>query len=107
MTERQQLLNSIAATTADYRVNDLGERKPEHIDTWLKQFDEGIQLPILREMDYALKTTYFSKRRVENFLESLLTNAKFSGENPSSFWKSVVFLNRQRGGASQAEMLTL
>ncbi len=58
-------------------------------------------------MDHVLRATYYSRQRIEYFLEGLLSAKNLVGENPSLFWKNVSFLNRQRGGASQAEMLTI
>ena len=57
MAERDDLLASIAATTADYREGDLPPSTPEHVERWINQFDAGVQLPILREMDHVLQTT--------------------------------------------------
>jgi hypothetical protein len=94
MTERQRLLASIATTTADYRVNELGERRPEYIDTWVSQFDAGFQVPILREIDYVFKKTYFSKQKVEHFLERLIVDHGLVGKDPCGFWKGTVFLDR-------------
>ena len=47
MTERQQLLESIATKSADYRAGDLAAPTAEHVDRWVKQFSTGVQLPIL------------------------------------------------------------
>ncbi len=58
-------------------------------------------------MDHVLRTTYFSQRRVENFLECLIAEEGPAGKEPCSFWKNVAFLNKQAAGASQAEMLGL
>jgi hypothetical protein len=62
MTERNDILASIAETTADYRKGDLDAPNPAHVDCWVNQFDAAVQLPILRETDHVLKKTYFSLR---------------------------------------------
>ena len=48
MTERNDLLASIAETTADYREGDLAAPKPEHVERWANQFDAAVQLSIRR-----------------------------------------------------------
>lgn len=107
MTERTELLASIAATMADYREGDLAAPTPQNVDRWVKQFDEDSQLPILREMDHVLKCTYFSRKRTRQFLGGLFKTQKLVGDDPCAFWKGVKFLDIQGGGASQKEMLAL
>ncbi len=107
MAERDDLLASIAATTADYREGDLAAPTSEHVERWISQFDAGVQLPILREMDHALKRTYFSRRGTGEFLAGLFQTGKLVGEDPCAFWRGVKFLDIQGGGASQKEMLAL
>ena len=72
MTERQELLEAIAATTADYRAGDLAAPTPEHVDRWVNQFGAEAHLPILREMNLVLKRTYFSLEKVTRLLMSAL-----------------------------------
>ncbi|MFN7173694.1 MAG: hypothetical protein ACK4MT_03170 [Thermaurantiacus tibetensis] len=107
MAERDDLLASIAATTADYREGDLAAPTPEHVERWINQFDAAVQLPILREMDHVLKKTYFSRKGTRQFLEGLFQTEKLVGEDPCTFWKGVNLLDIQGGGASQKEMLAL
>ena len=107
MTERRDLLVSIAATTADYREGDLAAPTPEHVDRWMNQFDAAVQLPILREMDHVLKRTYFSRNATRSFLGGLFQTGKLAGDDPCAFWKGVKFLDIQGGGASQTQMLAL
>ncbi|MEI7996861.1 MAG: hypothetical protein WCH01_18360 [Methylococcaceae bacterium] len=107
MTDYQKLLKSIAATIADYRAGDLADPTPEHVDRWVKQFNVDVQLPILREMDHVLKSTYFSLDNVTSFLKGLLKTEKLVGSDPSKFWRSVHFLDIQEGGNSQRDMLAM
>jgi hypothetical protein len=87
MAERQQLLQSIANTITDYHT---GNTSQAHVDKWVDQFDAGVRLPILREMDHVLKRTYFSRPRVERFLRNLLVRTKkLVGDDPCGFWKDV------------------
>ena len=107
MAERDDLLASIAATTADYREADGGAPTPEGVARWINQFDAAVQVPILREMDHVLKQTYFSRARTRKFLAGLFQTEKLVGGDPCAFWKGVKFLDIQGGGASQKEMLAL
>jgi hypothetical protein len=107
MAERDHLLASIAATTADYREGDLAAPTPQHVERWINQFDTAVQLPILREMDHVLKRTYFSRAETKRFLAGLFKTEELVGGDPCSFWKNVKFLDIQGGGASQKEMLAL
>jgi hypothetical protein len=104
MTERQRLLESISTMTADYREGDLAEPTPAHVDRWVRQFSEETQLPILREMNHVLASTYFSRRRVTHFLSGLLRNEKLVEGDPCEFWPTIHFLDIQAGGNSQREM---
>ena len=107
MAERNELLVSIAETTVDYRQGAIESPTPEHVDRWVRQFDDCVQLPILQEMDHVLKKTYFSRERTKRFLRGLFETKKLVGDDPCAFWKSVKFLDIQGGGASQTEMLAL
>lgn len=107
MAERDDLLASLAATTADYREGDLAAPTPEHVERWINQFDAAVQLPILREMDHVLKQTYFSRARTAKFLAGLFQTKKLVGEDPCAFWKGAKFLDIQGGGASQTQMIAL
>lgn len=107
MTERRDLLASIAATTADYREGDNPVPTPDHVERWVNQFDADKQVPILREMDHVLKRTYFSRKGTREFLAGVFQAEKLVGGDPCAFWKGVKFLDIQGGGASQKEMLAL
>jgi hypothetical protein len=107
MTERRKLLQSIAATAADYRVGELGPPTSEHVDRWVSQFDNSVQIGILREMNHVLDRTYFSLEQVAGFLEMLTKAEKLVGKDPRAFWSGVCFLDIQGGGNSQREMLEL
>jgi hypothetical protein len=107
MTERADLLESMAATIADYREGESSTPNAEHVNRWVKQFDSAVQVPILREMNYVLKKTYFSRKRTRDFLNGLFQTKRLVGDDPCAFWKGVRFLDIQQGGASQKEMLAL
>jgi hypothetical protein len=105
--ERSMLLASIAATTRDYREDEAGivAPTPEHVERWIRQFDEDNQLPLLRELDHVLESTYLSKADVTAFLDRLVTNVKLVSGEPHEFWSTVNFLNIQKNGRSQKALL--
>ena len=107
MTVRQQFLESIATTTADYRADELPAPTPAHVDRWVRQFNTDVQIPILTELDHVLKCTYFSRCSIETFLKGLVTNPKLAGADPCAFWRKANFLDIQKNGHSQKEMLLL
>jgi hypothetical protein len=104
MAERDDLLASIAATTADYREGDLPAPTPEHVARWVNQFDADIQLRILREVDHVLKQTYIPRATVKRFFSSLILNEKLTGGNPAAFWSQAYILDIQQNGQSQTHI---
>ena len=107
MTERSDKLESIADTIKDYRTREIDEPTRDHIDRWVAQFDDNVQIPILTELDYVLKKTYINRGRVLKFLENVLTTKTLVGADKCSFWRDVTCLNVQDAGNSQREMLSL
>ena len=107
MSEYAKLTKSIAETIDDYEFVRPVSSLPEHVNRWINQFGKDVRLPILREMDYVLKRTYFSREKVINFLSSVMQSKNIAGDDPGSFWRMVNFLDIQQGGNSQREMLSL
>ncbi len=107
MNTQTDFIKSIITTTADYYAFANHASVEAHINTWLQQFDESVRLPLLTEMDYVLKKTYFSKHRIKSLLQKIITSEKFAGQDPCAFWKSANFLDIQGGGTSQKDMLSL
>jgi hypothetical protein len=107
LNERIDLLLSLSATVADYRTGELPPPSPQHIEKWVSQFESRVQVPILRELNHVLKTTYFSRASIEAFLREVVTRSDIVGARPNDFWKSAHFLDIQKNGNSQREMLTL
>lgn len=104
MAERYDLLESIATTIADYREGHLPAPTPEHVGRWIDQFDCGVQVPILREVDHVLKQTYFSRATVKNFFTSQLSHEQITGGNPAAFWSKAHILDIQQNGQSQTHI---
>jgi len=107
MSERDDLLVSVANEIRTYRQGDLPEPTPEHVDRWLQQFTPAQQLPFIREFNHVIKQTFITQDNVEDFLCRLVTNQKLAGADPAAYWSAANFLNIQQNGQSQKEMLKL
>ena len=107
MNERSKLLDSIADTIKDYREGEIVQPTPDHVGRWIGQFDNTVQIPLLRELDHVLKNTYFSKSYVSRFFENLIDHEKLVGNNPRDFWQNATILNIQQRGHSQTEIREL
>lgn len=107
MTTRDLLLDAIATTVADYRAGELAAPTPAHVDRWIRQFSKQVQVPLLRELDHVLKTTYFTRDAVAEFLDGVVMTAELAGADPLGFWKAANFLDIQQSGESQRAMLAI
>ena len=101
MTERNELLASIAATIKDYRRGEIEEPTADHVNRWIRQFDEDAQVPMLRELDHVFKETYISKHAMCQFLTEIADKIPFIR------WRSMHVLNIQNRGRSQSEIKEL
>ena len=101
MTERNDLLTSIATTIRDYRYGEIDVPNADHVDRWISQFGKDVQVPMLRELDNVFKKTYVSKRTMYEFL------AKKADQIPCKAWKSRYILDIQKRGKSQSEIKEL
>lgn len=106
-TPYQPLLQSIATTVADYREGEIAPIDPDHVDRWIRQFDEDDRLVILSEMDRILQRHYLSRQKVIQLLKDLLDTKELFGDHPDQVIKTSHFLNIQGGGQSQRQMLEL
>ena len=98
MTERSDLLTSIANTVKDYRAGEIPEPTPDHVDRWIRQFEDDVQVPMLRELNFVFKRTYVSKYKARQLLDTIV--ARFSCD----FWRTAHILDIQRHGSSQTEI---
>ena len=101
VTERSDLLASVASTIRDYRAGEIPEPNPDHVERWISQFDEAVQVPMLRELDFVLQRTYVSLNQAQQLL------SKIAGYYSCDFWRDAYILDIQRNGHSQAEMREL
>lgn len=109
MSEWDDLLASIAAKTADYREGDLPVPTADHVGRWISQFDAEVRLPMLREMDYVLQRTYFSKQEIEKELADHVRVIGDGGKDLNeasaiAYWRGTEILNIQQRGRSQADI---
>lgn len=102
-----ELSKQLAKITTDYRAGEIDAPTAEHVQKWLAQFDADVRLPLLTELVHVLDQTYISKEKVESFISKLVINSKLATDKPKEFWPQVKFLNIQRGGRSQHEMLEM
>jgi len=107
MSERSDLLASIADTIKDYREGELSKPTPDHIDRWISQFDGDVQIPLLCEVDHVFKQTYFSKKEVKDFFTYQIDNKRIAGEKPYEYWQAAHILDIQGNGNSQKEICRL
>jgi hypothetical protein len=107
MSTRDTLLASIAHTIGDYRVSEVSQPTPAHVDRWVRQFEEDSQRAILREMDRALESTYIPRGEMTGFLAQVSHASEPSGADAARFWRRANLLDIQLGGNSQRELLTM
>jgi hypothetical protein len=107
MSERDDLLVSVANEIKTYRRGELPEPTPEHVDRWLHQFTPAQQLPFLREFAHVIEQTFITRKNVKDFLRRLVKNQELAGDDPAAYWSAANFLSIQRNGQSQKEMLGL
>ena len=104
---RNSLLKSITDTISDYRADECPKPTPQHVNRWITQFEDDVQLPMLAELDHVFKQTYIPRKSFNKFLSSVAKHGKLTGEDPYAFWQSTNFLNIQQGGNSQHDMLNM
>jgi hypothetical protein len=105
--ERKALLQSIATTIADYRSGEIPSPTPEHVEKWLSQFDDDEQQTILEETNLVLSKSYLKKERAHDLLVARLSNPEIVGPDPVTTLARVRFLDIQRKGNSQKDLLSL
>jgi len=104
MNERTKLLISVADIIKDYREGEIARPSPDHVDRWIHQFDKDLQFPLLSEIAYVFKQTYFSKSIVSDFFAKQIDLRELAGEKPYAFWQTAHILDIQKNGHSQTEI---
>ena len=92
---------------AGYRSGEIPVPTPSHVAKWVRQFPKGVQRPILREVEHALRETYISREIAIEFLNGLISTRELVGVDAAAFWRTVNFLDCQQYGTSQKDMLDL
>jgi len=106
----EDIIASIAETLSDYREhenNDTVRITTEVVRTWIDQFDEGLRLTILAEIDEIFKNRYCPKEGGREFLKALLEvlARDYKAKSIKDFLNNVQFLSLQRPEKSQTAML--
>jgi hypothetical protein len=107
MATTAELIESVVGTIADYREGEISPPDAAHVELWLAQFPNDQRKLLISELAHVLKQTYISRKYAVSFLKDLITNEKLAGNNPKLFWESGNFLNIQKNGNSQKELLEL
>jgi hypothetical protein len=107
MESTPNLRAALAAMISDYRKGEIPTPDAAHVDRWISQFPAAVRDPILTEMLHVFRWTYFSRAKVQAFVDSIVVNPKFAGANPDEFWQGVKALDLQTAGHSQKDMLAL
>lgn len=107
MDSSPNLRAALAAMISDYRMGEIPTPDASHVDRWISQFPAAVRDPILTELLHVFRRTYFSRAKVQNFIDSIVVNANFTGANSREFWQGVKALNLQTAGHSQKDMLAL
>lgn len=107
MPERQRLVAELLAIMLDYKQGRINEPDEAHVERWLAQFDEDVQLDVLRETVHILKETYFSKSEIEETFSGLIYDDDFIGDDATGFWSEASLLDIQQGGNSQRDLVDM
>lgn len=105
MSEREDLITSIADTVKTYRSGEIEEITPAYVERWASQFTPENQLPFLKEFDHVIAQSFQTEDTIRGFLSNLVTNEKLAGDNPKSYWERANFLRIQQAGQSQKAMV--
>ncbi len=107
MASTPNLRAALASMIADYRAGEIPTPDAAHVDRWISQFPATVRDPILTELLHVFDRTYFTRAKVQTFIDGIVLNVRFAGANPCEFWQGVKVLDLQTAGNSQKDMLTL
>lgn len=107
MSEREELISSIANTIKTYRAGEIPQPNVQHVEKWASQFTPENQLTFLREFDHVMKQSFITESEMGQFLGGLITNEKLVGANPREYWLKANVLDIQVDGQSQTAMRSL
>ncbi|MCW5852044.1 MAG: hypothetical protein KIT87_18365 [Anaerolineae bacterium] len=104
---RASLLEAIARRVADYRQGEIPPMTPDHVDRWVCQFAPADQITLLEAMRALLQAYYVSREDARYFLAGLLSHPAIFGPDVHAGLQETRFLQSQRKGQSQADLLVL
>lgn len=104
---RAGLLEAIARRVADYRQGEIPPITPDHVDRWVGQFAPADQITILEEMRALLQAYYVSREDARFFMRGFLSHPDVFGRDVGGGLRATRFLQIQRKGQSQADLLVL
>lgn len=107
MASQPNLRADVAALIADYRLGEIPAPDAAHVDRWVEQFPQAVRDPILSELKHVFGMTYFTRAKVQSFIDMVVTSPKFAGPDPAQFWQGVKVLQLQTAGNSQKDMCEL
>ena len=99
----------IAEIIAGYRLHDRNsgaldiEIDKAHVERWISQFDSNQEI-ILEETANLLRSYYFSKENVGEYLTGIYSNPNIWGEDIEAGLSNAVFLDCQSKGKSQHKL---
>lgn len=101
----EQLINDIYEIIKDYR-QDEGKMSVLHIDNWIKQFPETDRIFILTELKSILAQRYFSKPKIIQGLETIISSVskRLGFATPADFLKVCSFIDHQPDGKNQKDL---
>lgn len=107
---KNELTKNIADLIKDYRLGEIEMISPIDVENWAIQFhfegnDEFIMF--LEGVKSFIQKYYLSKERMLNAIRAFITYKPVFGDTPQLFLKNLNFLNIQRYGYSQKEMIKL
>ncbi|MGI2116112.1 phosphoribosyltransferase-like protein [Shewanella frigidimarina] len=107
MNEKQLLLSSIATSISTYRFGEIPLPNVAHVEKWANQFSEENIIPFLREFSLLIKSSFILESSMNEFLTKIIENEGLTKGNAVEFWNKSNFLQIQKKGQSQKEMLKL
>ncbi|WP_419779838.1 phosphoribosyltransferase-like protein [Maridesulfovibrio sp.] len=114
MPNKNDLIESIAETISDYRVDErnaghfwIPEPNAAHVERWINQFENELRVPILKELDYVLDKTYISKTTFEQKFRDIVDHPKLVQGESRHYWNQTNIIDVQKKGQSQKIILSL
>ena len=105
----EKIAQEIITIIGDYRNDDGIQMTTQNIIDWARQFGVQEQLFILEELKEIFKKRYISKTTAKQFLTSAIQKlaSDYRYISPQSFLANSIFLDLQKEGKSQKDMLKM